>query len=118
MKLFGWLKGPLSRRDKAMSFYKRAMAHAKLHDHKAALADYTAVIDMADAPADVRAMALYNRSVVHTASHDDPQAVGDLEKLLEMEGAAENVKTEAKRKLVRVRRTSDRAEERPSTPGF
>jgi hypothetical protein len=90
------------------------MANAKRHAHDAALADYTAVIEMPGTPADIRAMALYNRSVVYTASHHDSQAVDDLEQLLEMDGAAANVRTEARRKLVRIQRSSDRLEERPA----
>jgi hypothetical protein len=106
MTLIGWLKGRLSHRDKALSLYKQGIAHAKLHDHEAAILDYTAVIDMADAPPDVRAMAIYNRSVVHTANHHDPLAISDLEMLLAMTGAAANVRTEARRKLVRMQRTT------------
>lgn len=116
MHLFGWFNARLPHRDSAMSLYKRGMTNAKLHDNEAALTDYSAVIDMTDAPAKVRAMALYNRAVVHTASHNLPQAISDLEQLLEMTGAPVNVKTEARRKLVRMRRTSDRLDEPPATP--
>ena len=115
MKLFSWLTGWLSHRDRATSLYRRGMAKAKLHDHKSAIADYTIVISMVDAPSDLRAMALYNRSHASSAGHDHSAAIGDLEKLLKMPGAAANVKTEARRKLMRVRRTSDRLDERPST---
>jgi hypothetical protein len=93
-----------------MSLYKRGMAGANSHDHTAALADYSAVIDMADAPADIRAMALYNRSVVHTANHNEDQAIRDLEQLLEMPAAAAKVKTEARRKLLRMQRSTERSE--------
>jgi hypothetical protein len=113
MTLFGWLKGRLSHRDRATTLYKRGMACAKLHENHAALANYSAVIEMADAPADIRAMALYNRSVVHTANHDLAQASRDLEQLLEMPAAAK-VKTEARRKLLRMQRTSERTDEPPS----
>jgi len=88
------------------------MIKAKLRNRESAVADYTAVIDMPGAPADVRAMALYNRSLVYSAMHKDSKAIGDLEMLLELEGAAANVRTEARRKLVRMRRSSDRLEQR------
>ncbi len=111
MKLLNWLKGRLSHRAKAIWLYRRGMAKAKLRDHVSAIADYTAVVEMADAPPDVRAMALFNRSVVHATRHDELRAIADLERLLEMEGAAANVRTEARRKLVRMQRSSDRHDE-------
>ncbi len=59
----GWF-GSFFRRDtshSAMSLYKRGMAKAKKHDHEGAIANYSAAIDMSDAPPDVKAMALYVR---------------------------------------------------------
>ena len=112
MKLFGWIKATVSHQSKAMRLYRRGMLKAKLHDHEAALAHYTAVIEMADAPANLRSMALYNRSLVYTAKEDNPKAIQDLETLLDMPAAAPNVKTEARRKLVRMDRTADRLEQR------
>ena len=91
------------------------MKEANLHHNEAALANYTAVIDGADTPPDLRAMALYNRAVVYAATNNDSQAVDDLETLLEMAGAAPNVKTEARRKLVRMRRSSDQPAGGPTT---
>jgi hypothetical protein len=114
MKLFSWITGRFSQRHKAMWLYRRGMIKAKLHDHASAVADYTAVIEMASAPANVRAMALYNRSLVHSAIDNDSDAIGDLQKLLEMEGAAGRVLTEARRKLARIRRSSQQLEERPA----
>ncbi len=118
MKFAGWIKGQLFHRNKAMFRYKRGMARAKLHELEAALTDYTAVIEMPEASAEIRAMALYNRSIVYTANHNDSQAIGDLEALLEMAGAAANVKLEARRKLVRMQRMTERAEERSSPREF
>jgi hypothetical protein len=111
MKFLNWLKGKLSHRNKAMWLYRRGMLKAKLRDHRAAIADYTTVIDMADATDSLRAMALYNRSLVHAAVNQMPQAMDDLRSLLELPGATGNVKTEARRKLLRMGRTSDRADE-------
>jgi hypothetical protein len=112
MRLLSWLTNRFSQRHKAMALYQRGMIRAKLRDHQSALADFTAVVDMEDVPADIRAMALYNRAVVYTASHHDLQAIRDLELLLEMRGAAANVRTAAKRQLVRIQRSSDRLEQR------
>lgn len=108
MNLLELLFGRWSRRQRAMSLYQRAMTFANRHEHEAALADYTAVIEATRAPADVRAMALYNRSVVHSAMHDDVQAVQDLRKLLEVPGATANVRLEAKRKLLRMEQAATR----------
>lgn len=114
VKLFNWLTGRYSQRAKAMWLYRRGMIKAKLRDHAKAVADYTAVIEMDEAPADIRAMALYNRSLVYSGSHNESGAIDDLEKLLQLVGAAENVKTEARRKLLRMQRSSDRLDERPA----
>ena len=68
------------------------MALANEHDRTAALADYTAVIEMPYSPADIRAMALYpDRSIVYATSHDDANAIRDLRKILETSRAAANV---------------------------
>lgn len=116
MNFFEWLRGKWSQKFQAGLIYRRGMLKAKLHDNKAALADYTAVIEMDGAPADLRAMALYNRSVVHVAQHHDAAAIHDLEELLRIPQAAANVKTEARRKLVRMQRTVDRATDRSAPP--
>jgi hypothetical protein len=110
MRLLNLILGRLSHRRRAIALYEQAMALAKKHDHEAALADYTAVIETSNAPADIRAMALYNRSVVYSAMHDDIHAVRDLQTLLETPGAAANVRLEAKRKLVRIERASSRSD--------
>lgn len=115
MQLFDYLRSRWSPRSRAMWLYRRGMIKAKLHDQKSAIADYTAVIEMDDAPADVRAMALFNRSVVFSTNHDDTAATRDLEQLLQMAGASGNVRTEAQRKLVRMRRASERPEHGPIT---
>ncbi|MGD9724438.1 MAG: hypothetical protein AB7O59_24295 [Pirellulales bacterium] len=114
MKLFRWILGRWSQRQRALALYQQGMASARKQDHAAAILEYSAVIDMAGAPADVRAMALYNRSVVHSAAHNDAQATRDLQKLLETAGAAANVRLEAKRKLVRMERASHRPEQSES----
>jgi tetratricopeptide (TPR) repeat protein len=111
MKILNLVFGRWSHRQQALALYQRAMAFANKHDHDAALADYTAVIEMASAPADIRAMSLYNRSVVYSATHNDEQAIRDLQKVLETSGAAANVRLEAKRKLVRMDRAANRSDQ-------
>jgi hypothetical protein len=111
-----WLRGKWSKKFQAGSVYRRGMLKAKLRDHQAAMADYTTVIEMVEAPADLRAMALYNRSVVHLAQHHESAAISDLEELLKMPQAGANVKVEARRKLVRMQRVEERAADRLSPP--
>jgi hypothetical protein len=86
------------------------MAKAKKHDHDGALDDYTAVIELPDAPSDVRAMALYNRALVHVAAGDHARGTTDLDEVLAMEGAPDSVKSMARQKLAqresRARKTS------------
>jgi hypothetical protein len=113
MKLFDLLCGRWTRRQRAMALYQRAVAFANKHDHAAALANYTIVIQMTDAPSDIRAMALYNRSVVYSTKHDEVKAIHDLQQVLEMVGAASNVRQEAKRKLFRIEHASHRVERHP-----
>ena len=112
MNIFTWLKSRMSPQYRAMWLYRRGMMRAKLHKNQAAIADYSAVIDLADVPADIRAMALYNRALVYHAAASEADAIDDLQKILEMADAAEHVKTEARRKLVRMERTSGRVEAR------
>jgi hypothetical protein len=111
MKLFNWILGGWSHRQRVMARYRQGMEYAKANDNQAALEEYTAVIEMVNAPVDIRSMALYNRAVVYSTMHNDAQATRDLEKVLETAGAAANVRLEAKRKLVRMERASDRCEQ-------
>lgn len=104
--VLGWLKGLMSSRRRAEWLYRRGMRHAKLRDSELALADYTAVIEMEGATADMRAMALCNRALVHDAGADEEQAADDLNSVLEMPDASGKIKTEARRKLVRMERNA------------
>ena len=85
---------------------------AKLHKNQAAIADYTTVIELEDVSADIRAMALYNRALVNHATASESAAIDDLHQILEMADVPEHVKTEARRKLVRMERSSGKAEVR------
>ncbi len=98
------LIGRGSNHGKAMSLYKRGMVKAKKHDHKGAIDDYSATINMSDAPYDVIAMALYNRALVHAAVKDNAKAIDDLNSVLAMTEIPANVKTAADEKLQRMNR--------------
>ena len=104
MRIFAWLKSRSSDRGKGLWLYKQGMAKAKKRDHKGAIDDYTATIDMQDIPPDVKAMALYNRAVVHSAVGSNPMAVDDLNAVLAMAEPLDNVKTAARQKLTRMKR--------------
>jgi hypothetical protein len=109
MNFFHWLTDGFSDRGKAMALYKRGMAKAKQHDRQGAIDDYSAVAAMR-VPVEVRAMAIYNRALVHIAVKDDPKAIDDLNMVLGMKGMKEtlsNIKTEARRRLVRIDRRSN-----------
>jgi hypothetical protein len=84
------------------------MYRAKLHKHTAAIDDYTSVIDLKGAPGDVRAMALYNRALVYYAKGNESDAMSDLNQVMGMAAAGERVRTEARRQLVRMKRTRER----------
>ncbi len=107
MKYFNWLTRFFTNRGKALTLYRRGMARVKRHDHDGAIGDYTTMIGMLDTPADIRAMALYNRALVYAATGEEPKAVTDLNVILAMQGALANVKTEARRLLVRMQRRSE-----------
>lgn len=109
MDILKLLTGRFSSRGKAMSFYKRGMVKSKQHQHQGAIDDYTSAIGMPGTPPDVKAMALYNRALVHAAVGDDASATGDINAVLAMPQDLTHIKTEARRKLVRMRRGSDKA---------
>jgi len=102
MNIASWLNRLFSRRGKALALYRRGMAKAKQRDQQGAIDDYTAVIDMPDAPADVRAMALYNRAVVRVAAGDKLKGTDDLHAVLEMNGVPDEIKAQAKQKIFRM----------------
>jgi predicted TPR repeat methyltransferase len=77
------------------------MGLAKGHDHKGAIDQYTAAIELEDVPGDVKAMAIFNRGLAHMAAGDFGKSVEDLEEVLVMDKAPENVKTMARHKLVK-----------------
>ena len=108
MSFLARLKNAIPTTYRAKWLYQQGMVRARLHSQQAAIDDYTAVVDMPDSPASVRAMALYNWALVYSAMGRQPDAIGDLNRVLGMPQAAERVKTEARRRLVRMTRTSGR----------
>ena len=75
---------------------------AKQGDPSGAIDDYTLAIDAAETPPDVKAMALYNRALMHSSSGDDTRAASDLNIILDMKQDLTRIKTEARRRLVRL----------------
>ena len=102
MNIASWLKSRLSSRDKALSLYRRGMARAEEDDHQGAIDDYTATIDMPNAPWDVKAMALYDRAVVHVAAGNHRNGVDDFGAVLAMDKALVSLKTMARQRLTRM----------------
>jgi hypothetical protein len=102
MNIFNWLKSRFSSRGRALSLYRRGMTSDQKHDRQGAIDDYTATIDMPDAPSDVKAMAFYSRALVHVAAGDDQNGVDDLGTVLTMDEARMYLKTMARQKLARM----------------
>ena len=63
---------------------------------------------MPSGPPDVKAMALYNRALIYVADGDDEKAIDDLNMVLARATSPTDVKTEARRKLKRMRRQSSK----------
>lgn len=104
MNLILWMTGLFTGRGKAISLYRRGMAKAKLRDYPSAIDLYSQTIELAATPADVRGMALYNRALVYSALGEGDKATEDLNQVLAVAETPVNVKTEAKRRLARMRR--------------
>lgn len=102
MNIADWLSGILSTRGKSMAAYKRGMKKAKKGDSSGAIDDYTLAINAAETSPDVRAMALYNRALMHSGSGNDTEAASDLHIILDMKQDLPRIKTEARRRLVRI----------------
>lgn len=109
MNFLSWFRKRLSNRYRARSHYRQGMKNARVHRHQQAIIDYTSVIEMQEASADIKAMALYNRALVHDAMGNHLQAVVDLKKVQEMIGTPEQVRLEARRKITRMDRSNARS---------
>lgn len=104
MNVFKWLMRRQTVRGAVLLLYRRGLARSKKRNPQGAMDDYTAVIDMPDAPADVRAMALYNRALLYAGKKNFPRAIEDLNAVLAVEVPLREVKSAAKRTLDRLQR--------------
>jgi hypothetical protein len=102
MTIFQWLASRFSKRDSALSLYKRGMVRARKHDHQGAIDDYSAAIAMPNTPAEMKAMILFNRGLVRVAAGDEPQGTEDLNVVLNMDDASKHVRMMARQKLARM----------------
>jgi hypothetical protein len=102
MNIASWLKSRSSSRDEALSRYRRGMARAEEHDHQGAIDDFTATIDMPDAPSHVKGMALHDRALAHAAADNDQKGVDDLDAVSPMDKALVSLKTIARQRLTRM----------------
>ena len=110
MSLTTWIQSFLSHRGKAISLYRSGMAKANERDYEGAIADYSAAIEMAKIPADVRAMAIYNRALAYSAIDDEVKSVEDLSTLLDLPGVPENIRTAVQQRRERLRRRSEKTD--------
>ena len=72
---------------KGEALFYRGVTYEQRGDMEQALADYTAVIDMADAPAEQKAMALVNRGATYGQRGDVEQALADYTAVIDMADA-------------------------------
>ena len=99
-----------SSRGKAMAAYKEGMKKAKLRDWPGAIDRYTSVMEMANAPPDLKAMAQFNRALAYNSERDFDNAKRDLDAVIAVKETPPNVRTAAEEKLARMQRRLDRAE--------
>ncbi|QDU58005.1 hypothetical protein Pan181_42300 [Aeoliella mucimassa] len=110
MAFLGWLRSKWSPRYRAYWLYQRGVFRAKAGLTSQAIQDYCDVIDIAQTPPSVRAMARYNWALLLWASGEQEQAHQELTNVLEDAGAPERVKAEARRKILRISRSSERSD--------
>jgi tetratricopeptide (TPR) repeat protein len=73
-----------SPRQRAQALCDRGVTYGRLDDHKNAIVDFTAVIQMPDAPAAQKAAALFNRGVAYTKWDEREKAMADFTAVIEM----------------------------------
>ena len=109
MGLLSRVWGTFSTRGKATALFKRGVDKAEHRDLEGAIEDYTSVIDLKGAPADVIAMALFNRALAYSREHDDTKATADLDRVLSMSGATQQVIDAAHEKLHRMKKRTTKS---------
>jgi tetratricopeptide (TPR) repeat protein len=82
--------------------HRRGVLRAKRGQHAAALEDYREVIEYDQVDDSMLAMTLYNRALVYDLLGKRAEAIEDLERLQQLSRAPERVKTEARRRLLRM----------------
>ena len=104
MNLLSKLVGNFTPRGRALAAYRRGMEKAGERNLEGAIAEYSVVVEMKDAPEDVIAMALLNRALAYSRAHDDDKAGADLDRVLKMPAASRQVIHAAHEKLRRMQR--------------
>ena len=104
--MFGSLRKKMWR-NKALKFYKKGLEKAEAKNLDGAIADYTIILDMAEAPGDVKAMARLNRALARSSNREYSLADRDLREVLADMQAREQVKEAARLKLNRLKRRID-----------
>ncbi|RMF40936.1 MAG: hypothetical protein D6753_10645 [Planctomycetota bacterium] len=115
MPLFRRILGLFTARGKSLARYRAGMEKAKAKDYQGAIADYTAVIDAANTPADVQAMATYNRALAYSALHEEALAEEDLSTILNRPDLPEDIKVAAQQRRERLLRRKRREGVRDET---
>ena len=111
MKFWSWLLEQISPRARVLAVYRSGMEKANSHDHAGAIADYTSIAENPDAPPDLVAIAVYNRALAYSACSKVDKAILDLQLVGEMSAAPTAVRTEARRRLLRLKRRSDQPDD-------
>ncbi|MBI2189539.1 MAG: hypothetical protein HYU37_20785 [Acidobacteria bacterium] len=94
--------GPGGRRLVAVALNNRGVTKRQRGDVEGELADYTAIVEMADAPAQQRATALHNRGVAKGQREDVEGALADFVALRDLSDVPEKIKQEVIEILTRL----------------
>ena len=101
--MLGKLGKNMARR-KAVKIYRRGLAHANASRYDDAIAAYSSVVEMRQAPLDVRSMARLNRALVYSLQGNTDLAGKELTIVIHDDAAPESVKATAQEKLKRLER--------------
>ena len=104
MKMFSGITNFFSSRGKAQALYERGMKKAKHDDFEGAIEDYTAALQMAKLPEDMRAMTLFNRGLAWAGIKEYDKARTDLQQVLALKAVPANIASAAREKIERMKR--------------
>jgi len=93
--LTGLLHSAVSPREKAVTYLLRGFTYGQQGDMRRALADFSAVIAMVDAPFDDKAQALYFRGMIYHLQGDMERELADYSAVIAMDDATVDKKAEA-----------------------